>query len=125
MDTKIFLLDDDAFFVKTIESFLEKNNYTNITKFNNGDELINKMSEMPDVIILDHFIGKEIGLIVLDKIVKINKTVRIIYVSSQENVHIAIESIKRGAYAYLEKKSSDLNKIITIIESKEVSGLKY
>ena len=124
-DTKIklFLVDDDAVYLKSLEiQFLDALQFE-VKTFATGELCIQNLSENPDVIILDfHLDGIDKnamnGLKTLDIIKSINSEIPIIMLSSQDKIEVAVKCIQHNAFDYVVKSETAflrLKKIITII----------
>ena len=122
---KIFLVDDDAVYLKLLAiEFLQHADFT-IETFATGELCIPKLSHNPDVIILDYHldgIDKNAmnGLETLDKIKAFNSDIPIIMLSSQDKIDVAINCMHHRAYDYVVKNETAfmrLQKIITTIFS--------
>ena len=53
----IFLVDDNAFYLKNLEITFSKKPYYNIVTFETGELCLEKMSLKPDIIILDYYLN--------------------------------------------------------------------
>ena len=122
---KIFLVDDDAVYLKLLAiEFLHHADFT-IETFATGELCIPKLSHNPDVIILDYHldgIDKNAmnGLETLDKIKTFNSDIPVIMLSSQDKIDVAINCMHHRAYDYVVKSETAfmrLQKIITTIFS--------
>lgn len=120
---KLFLVDDDAVYLKSLEiQFLEALQFE-VQTFATGELCIKNLSENPDVIILDfHLDGVDEnamnGLKTLDIIKSINSEIPIIMLSSQDKIEVAVKCIQHNAFDYVVKSETAflrLKKIITII----------
>jgi DNA-binding NtrC family response regulator len=120
---KIFLVDDDAFFLKSLEiDFLHSGDF-DIEKFSLGEHCIENLKQHPDVIILDYHldsITKNVlnGLETLDKIKTINPDIPVIMLSSQDKIDVAIACMHHRALDYVIKSETAfvrLQKIISTI----------
>ena len=122
---KIFLVDDDAVYLKLLAiEFLQHADFT-IETFATGELCIPKLSHNPDVIILDYHldgIDKNAmnGLETLDKIKAFNSDIPVIMLSSQDKIDVAINCMHHRAYDYVVKSETAfmrLQKTITTIFS--------
>ena len=122
---KIFLVDDDAVYLKLLAiEFLHHADFT-IETFATGELCIPKLSHNPDVIILDYHldgIDKHAmnGLETLDKIKTFNSDIPVIMLSSQDKIDVAINCMHHRAYDYVVKSETAfmrLQKIITTVFS--------
>ena len=120
---KLFLVDDDAVFLKSLEiQFLEHADFA-IETFATGELCLLSISNKPDVIILDYQldgIEENImnGLETLDQIKKIDQTIPVIMLSSQDKIDVAVNCMHHQAFDYVVKSETAffrLQKNITAI----------
>lgn len=120
---KIFLVDDDAVFLKLLEiEFLEHADFI-IETYPTGERCMEHLSHSPDVIVLDyHLDGIDKyamnGIDTLDKIKAFNPDISVIMLSSQDKIDVAINCMHHRAFDYVVKSETAfmrLQKIITTI----------
>ncbi len=118
---KLFLVDDDALFLKSLEiDFLGSADF-DIETFSTGELCIENLSKNPDVIILDYHLdgiekGAMNGLETLDRIKAFNLHIPVIVLSSQDKIEVAIECMHHKAADYIVKSETAfirLKKVIT------------
>lgn len=119
----LFLVDDDALFLKSLEiEFLQHADF-NIETFATGELCILNLSNNPDVIILDYLLdgvdkSAMNGIETLDKIKKYNPDIPVVMLSSQDKIEVAIDCMHHRAFDYVVKSETAfvrLQKIITTI----------
>ncbi len=122
---KIFLVDDDAVFLKSLEiDFLHNTDYK-IETFASGELCIRNLMGKPDIIVLDYHldgIDKNAmnGIETLDKIKALNADIAVIMLSSQDKIDVAVKCMHHKAIDYVVKSETAfirLQKIITAISS--------
>jgi DNA-binding NtrC family response regulator len=122
---KIFLVDDDALYLKSLEiEFAEHANFS-IATFATGELCLENLSQNPDIIVLDYYldgIDKTAmnGLDTLDKIKAQNPDIPVIMLSSQDKIEVAVQCMHHKAFDYVVKSETAfmrLQKIITAIVS--------
>jgi two-component system OmpR family response regulator len=120
---KIFLVDDDALFLKSLEiEFLEHADF-NIETYTTGELCLENLSHNPDVIILDYHldgIDKNAmnGIETLDKIKAYNTDTTVVMLSSQDKIEVAVDCMFHKAFDYVIKSETAfirLQKAITSI----------
>ncbi|HNP17178.1 MAG TPA: response regulator [Fulvivirga sp.] len=120
---KIFLVDDDALYLKSLEvEFMQQADFS-IETYATGEECLKNISHDPDVIILDYHldgIDKNAmnGLDTLDKIKEINPDIPVLMLSSQDKIDVAISCMHHRAFDYVVKSETAflrLKKIITTL----------
>lgn len=120
---KLFLVDDDAVYLKLMEiEFLHHGDF-DIETYATGELCLENLSHKPDVIILDYYLdGVEKnamnGMETLDKIKAVDPNIPVVMLSSQDKIDIAISCMHHGAFDYVVKSETAflrLQKIITAI----------
>ncbi|PIQ15156.1 MAG: response regulator [Flavobacteriales bacterium CG18_big_fil_WC_8_21_14_2_50_32_9] len=120
---KLYLVDDDALFLKTLEiDFLEHADFK-IETFATGELCLKSLKHTPDVIILDYQLdgiekGVMNGIQTLDEIKAVNPDIPVVMLSSQDKIDVAIDCMHHRAFDYVVKSETAfvrLQKIITTI----------
>lgn len=119
MDAKksmlIFVVEDNVLFNKMVCEHLKKNNYTNLKSFVSGNECINAVmkGEHPDIVIQDYFLDDINGVDVLKAVKKQSRKSEFIFLTANEDIEVAIDSMKYGALDYIIKEKGDvLNRLV-------------
>lgn len=119
MDAKksmlIFVVEDNVLFNKMVCEHLKKNNYTNLKSFVSGNECINAVmkGEHPDIVIQDYFLDDINGVDVLKAVKKQSRKSEFIFLTANEDIEVAIDSMKFGALDYIIKEKGDvLNRLV-------------
>jgi two-component system, OmpR family, response regulator len=120
---KLFLVDDDALFLKSLEMEFNQHADFTIETYATGELCIAQLSNKPDVIILDYQLdGIDIsainGIETLDKIKTFNPDIPVVMLSSQDKIEVAINCMHHKAFDYVVKSETAfmrLQKIITTI----------
>lgn len=120
---KIFLVDDDALFLKSLEiEFMEHADFI-IETYATGELCVQNLANSPDVIILDYQLdgiqkNAMNGIETLDKIKEFNPDFPVVMLSSQDKIDVAINCMHHKAFDYVVKSETAfmrLQKIITTI----------
>ena len=120
---KLFLVDDDAVYVKLLEIEFLQNADFDIETYATGELCVEHLTHYPDVIILDyHLDGIEKdamnGIATLDKIKAFNPDSPVVMLSSQDKIDVAISCMHHRAFDYVVKSETAfvrLQKIISTI----------
>lgn len=118
---KLFLVDDDALFLKSLEIEFNEHGDFELETFSTGENCIKNLSHNPDVVILDYHldgIDKNAmnGIETLDKIKVFDLDIAVIMLSSQDKIEVAIDCMRHKAFDYVVKSETAfvrLQKIIT------------
>jgi DNA-binding NtrC family response regulator len=121
--TLIFLVDDDALFLKSLENEFTQNTESAIKTFPTGEICLENISQNPDVIVLDYYLNSVDknaidGLETLDRIKEINPHIPVIMLSAQDKIEVAVNCMKHQSYDYIVKSETAfirLQKAITTI----------
>jgi DNA-binding NtrC family response regulator len=119
---QLFLVDDDALFLKLLEiDFFQHTDY-NIKTYATGELCIENLSSKPDMIVLDYQLdGIEKnamnGIETLDKIKLINPDIPVVMLSSQDKIDVAMNCMHHKAYDYVVKSETAFMRLKKKIDS--------
>jgi CheY-like chemotaxis protein len=108
----IYVVEDNRVYNRMVCEYLKKQNYTNVKSFLSGEECINtvKKGDKPDIVIQDYFLDNLNGIEVLKAIKSKCKDTEFIFLTSNENIEVAIECIAYGVHDYIIKDKGDILK---------------
>jgi two-component system, OmpR family, response regulator len=111
----VFLVDDDPSFRVALTHQLIDNfkSPAAIRAFGSGEECLKHIETSPNIVILDYYLNGNNpnamnGLEVLKEIKKRNPETKVIMLSSQDKIDIAVDTIRSGAYDYIVKNDKVL-----------------
>jgi two-component system, OmpR family, response regulator len=116
----IFLVDDDAMYLKLLDSELsEKPDYV-IRTFSTGERCLENLSEKPDIIVLDYYLnGIEKnalnGLETLRRIKSTHPEIPVIMLSAQDKIEVAVNCMKLQAFEYIVKSETAFTRLHSAI----------
>jgi len=113
---KIYIVEDDPLYLKFLEHVISLNPDHHIKKFEKGQELLNALHEKPSIITLDYTLPDISGEEVLKQIKDYDTNIPVIIISGQQEIGIAVQLLKLGAYDYIikdEETQERLNYAIT------------
>ena len=102
-ELKIFLVDDDDFCLNLYEQYLNKLGYPEIVCFKSGKTCLDNIMLRPDIIFLDYTMEDMNGIDVLHSIKQFDNEITVIFISGQEDIDIAVNALKYGAFDYITK----------------------
>ena len=114
-DLLIFVVEDNRVYNKLITSYLKTNKFSNVMSFYSGEDTINNLYRNPDIIIQDFLLDGMNGIEVLKKAKEQNPNIEFIFLSGQDNIDVAINTMKYGAYDYIVKDQMALKKMVNKI----------
>jgi len=120
---QLFLVDDDALFLKSLEIEFMQHADFEIKTYATGELCMENIEQNPDVIILDYLLdGFEKnamnGIDTLDKIKAFNPDIPVVILSCQDKIEVAVDCMHHKAFDYVVKSETAflrLQKIITTI----------
>lgn len=111
-DILIFVVEDNQMYNKLIISYLRTNKFTNIESYLSGEDVLKNMYKNPEIVIQDYLLAGMTGIEVLIKAKKISPNVKFIFLSGQDSIDNAINSMKYGAFDYIVKDKMALQKLV-------------
>lgn len=127
-DIKIYIVDDEEYYLNLEKVSLDKYGFKDIKIFNTAEKcLLEIEKEEPDCVIIDYLLqGGMNGDDFLKIVTKKHPDIYVLVLSGQEDISIATQIIKDGAYEYLVKNkmtffnlNDSLNKIKEILKIEE------
>lgn len=100
---RILVIDDEENILASLKGVLEDERFVVDTAKNGAIGLQKLKKAVPDVVLLDIWMPGDDGLLVLEKIKRLEPTVPIIMMSGHGNIETAVKTIKLGAFDFLEK----------------------
>ncbi len=119
----VFLLDDDNLFLKALEHVIsEEHPHLKIKIFQTDEACLEKMKLKPDVVVLDYYLNSANmnaldGLSVLKKIKIMSPKTKVIMLSAQDSLDIAMKCIDNEAYDYISKSESAFIKLNNVLDN--------
>ena len=112
----VYIVEDEPLYRLLIEHALEKHSFNNYKCFSSGEKCLEEIGNNPDVIFLDYYLDNRDGLDILKEIKKIRRKTKVIFLSSQKNIRVAVEAMKSGASDYIVKDSFAFKKMIKALK---------
>ncbi len=113
---KIFLVDDDDFCLSLYQQYLNKLGHTEIACYKSGKDCLDNIIQRPDIIFLDYNMEGMNGIDLLHSIKQFDNEITIIFISGQEDIDIAVNALKYGAFDYITKTQITLTLLKSTIE---------
>jgi DNA-binding NtrC family response regulator len=117
---KLFLVDDDAVFLKSLEiEFMQHADFS-IETFSTGEECVKALPNKPDVIILDYLLDGVVknvmnGIEALDKIKAYDPEIPVVMLSAQDKIEVAVNCMHHMAFDYVVKSETAFIRLQQII----------
>jgi DNA-binding NtrC family response regulator len=129
---QIFIVEDDVLYGTMLEHYLSLNPDYQIKRFTSAADFLNAIHENPDIITLDYSLPDSTGDKLFTKIQELSPGSKVIMISGQEDIKVAIDFLKKGVDDYIVKDEEAQNRVWLAIEklketirlSKELESLK-
>ncbi len=117
MKFRVFIVDDDRHYSRMLSYRLEKNPDYDVHVFNRGEEMLDHLSDEPDVVLLDIMMPGIGGLETLKKMKAERPAIPVIMVSAQGVIDVAVQAMQLGAYDYITKGQDELVKLDAVVRN--------
>src|SRR2546428_7124904 len=99
---RVLIVDDEALILEVLSEHF-KTDFEVETALNGADALGAILRQRPDVVLLDINMPRMNGVEVLKDIKQIDDSIAVIMVTANEQVALAAEALKAGAFGYVPK----------------------
>ncbi|MDB5261120.1 MAG: sigma-54-dependent Fis family transcriptional regulator [Adhaeribacter sp.] len=103
---KIFIVATDVRYSNILEHQLSLNPDYRIKKMLSAQACLSGLAEEPAVVVIDYALPDKKAVSLLQAIKKQDLTTQVIIISEQEDVQLAVDLLRMGAYDYIIKNSS-------------------
>ncbi len=100
---RIFIVEDDPWYGEMLKYHLSLNPDYEIHLFDNATDCLKNLHLKPAIVCIDYNLPDISGGVLFKRIKSINTSIPIIIISGQEEIRIALDLLKDGAYAYINK----------------------
>ena len=125
---KVFLVDDEPYCLQLYGRYLTNLGVTQIQYFSKSGDCLDQLPLRPDLIFLDYNMDNLNGIDILKKIKRFDPNIPVIFISGQEEIKIAVNALKYGAFDYLTKDYIDERKmkhcLDKVLQIKEIMAKK-
>lgn len=102
-NAKIFLVDDDAFFIKLVVHELESQGFKKIYQFESGEACLEDIHSNPTLVLLDFSLGGLNGLDVLKRIKQASPKTDVVMITGLVDEGLRKKCFDAGAINYIQK----------------------
>jgi DNA-binding NtrC family response regulator len=113
---KIFIVEDDLWYSSMLEYTLNLNPDYQVKKFSSAQSFLAALHEKPDVVSLDYSLPDTNGDELMLRIKELSPDTRVLIISGQEDVKVAIDLLKKGAYDYIVKDEDTKDRLWNAIQ---------
>ena len=91
---KIFVVEDDLVFAKSIKYYLSMNPDNEVEEYNNGKDALSNKYKNPDLVILDYNLPGMNGLEIMKGFHKYNPNIFVVIMSAQNDIKVAVNLMR-------------------------------
>lgn len=116
---KIFVVEDNKIYNRVVCEYLKKQGFKQVTSFHSGKECIKVVGTgvSPHIVIQDYHLEDTTGIDVLKNVKKISKRTEFVFLTGNEDMDVAVNTIKYGAFDYIIKDNDlALKKVVNKID---------
>ncbi len=110
-DVRIVIVEDNNIYAKVIEKELFNRKFITFSTYSCGEDYLEKHTEPHDVLILDYHLDSQNpnamdGLEVIKKVkIKFPET-KVVMLSADDNINVAVVALRHGAHEYIVKSDT-------------------
>lgn len=114
----MYVVEDNKVYNRIVTEYLKKNGYDNVQSFYSGFECFQnlKRGNYPEIVLQDYTLDDMTGVEVLRKVKEVSPKTEFIFLTANESMEVAINTIKYGAYDYIIKDEVALKKVISKVQ---------
>lgn len=109
---RIYVIEDDRMFNRLIVRALDKDKDVEIVPFFNGTDFLDRLSDNPEVVTLDLGLPDYSGAEILRRIKQSHPETEVIIISGQDDLKMAVQLLKEGAYDYIAKDENVRERLV-------------
>jgi DNA-binding NtrC family response regulator len=102
-ELKIFVVEDDLIFAKSIKYYLALNPDNEVEHYSNGKDALANKYKNPELVILDYNLPGMNGMEVMKSFHRFNEKTIVIIMSAQNDIKVAVNLMREGAFDYFVK----------------------
>lgn len=113
----IYVVEDNEWYNRLLVHNLSLNPDYQVESFQNGQDCIDKLDKIPDIVTLDYRLPDMNGIDVLRKIKQVNEDIQVILISEQSDIEVVVDLLKEGAYDYIVKSNDVRERLLNIVQN--------
>lgn len=121
MNQPIVIVDDDQHYTELVCFELRQKGFDNIRTYLNPNVFFSEFYLGNYIVLLDYQFDDVDGISILKKIKARNPNIHVIMMSSQKSIAKAVETVRYGAFDYIEKDTHSFTNIKEAIERVQIA----
>lgn len=115
MSKKILVVDDEKSLLVMMKDMLAQKDAEIITTPDSEEAYDIFLKEKPEIVFCDYQMPKMNGIQLMEKMLEYNPLIAVVIITGMNDVHLAVEAMKKGAYDYI-LKPVDIGKILPLVD---------
>ena len=114
---KIYIVEDNPLYSAVLEQNLLSSGFTDVERFDDGEACLGQMNDNPEVVLLDYQLGEDKmnGIEIFKEIKRKSRDAKVVLLSDQDEVRVAVESLRLGAFDYIIKGKYAMDNILNAL----------
>jgi len=121
MSAIVFIVDDDKSVRRSLSLLLGAYDYSVETYSSAEEYLEREVHDGTGCLILDINMEGKSGMVLQDELIKFGQHLPIIFITANGNVHLSVETIRKGAINFLEKPFKEEELLSSVSEAIQLS----
>ena len=121
MTSIVFIIDDDASMRRSLSLLLDAHGYVVETYSSAEEYLERELHNDTGCLILDVNLEGKSGMVLQEELKKLDQHLPIIFITANGNVHMSVETIRKGAINFLEKPFEEEELLNSVSEAIQLS----
>jgi DNA-binding NtrC family response regulator len=113
---RVDIIEDDPLFSKMIKHILATSGNYEVRNFPDAQSFLTRVTSLPDVVTLDLGLPDMSGTDLMKKIKNLNPETEVIIISGQDNLQLAVQLLKEGAYDYITKDENIKERVLHTLD---------
>jgi two-component system, OmpR family, response regulator len=118
----VFLVDDEPIQNEMLKDYISERFQYKLKTYDNGEDALKDMALDPEIVILDYHLNAHMskaqnGVEILKKIKEVAPATQVVMLSGQDNMEVAIDSMKYGAYDYVIKGETAFSRMENVLNN--------
>lgn len=106
-----FIVEDNPFYSNLLKEHLLQQQVA-VHEFDTGEACLQHLHLKPQVVFLDYYLeGALTGIDTLQQIKAQHLPTQVVFLTSQQDMQVALDSLRLGAFDYIEKNEESFDKI--------------
>lgn len=119
------MLDDDAIFCKVLSHYISLNPDYSVKTFTEVGAFTASLNQKPDIVTIDYMLPGSSGGTLVQQVKDLSPETKIIIISGQQDIQVAIDLFKKGAHDYIMKDKDTQQRLWMSIQNiRETISLK-